>query len=114
MAFRPPAPAPAPDPPPAPAHCSFGGLSPERKAGEILRTFFTFVAVKIVMAQMEGAGRGSLGAYDAAGYQTLTTLLQDRPLRNDGDGWLAELMERDEMLGEQVAVCCGLGAGGVC
>ena len=90
--------------------CSFGGQSPERKASELLRTLFTFCAVKcafawanlrtnvaptacpitrpirharqgtvlirthaprlrrIVLAQMEGSGRGSLGSYNAQGY----------------------------------------------
>lgn len=93
--------APTRPPTPSPPCCSFGGLSPERKAGQVLRTFFSFVAVKIVMAQMSGAGRGDLGAYNADGYATLLKFLEERPLRNDGDAWLAELMKEDEMLGER-------------
>ena len=64
-----------------------------------MRTFFTFVAVKIILAQIRGAGRGDLGAYNAQGYALLSRLLQEHPLRN-GDEWLAKLMKEDEMLGE--------------
>jgi hypothetical protein len=89
-----------PTPPPSPSPRSFGGVSPERKAGEVLRTFFTFCAVKIIMAQMQGSGRGSLGAYNAEGYARLAAFLEAQPLRN-GDEWVARLMEADEMLGER-------------
>ena len=76
-------------------------MSPERKAGEILRTFFTFVSVKIILAQMEGAGRGQIGSYNASGYATLTKFIETHPLRN-GDEWLANLMQEDEMLGVRI------------
>lgn len=75
-------------------------MSPERKAAEILRTFFTFVAVKVIMAQMRGAGRGDLGAYNGEGYARLEGFLMSHPLRSDGDAWVAALMLEDEMLGE--------------
>ncbi|KAK9805283.1 hypothetical protein WJX72_010898 [[Myrmecia] bisecta] len=76
---------------------SFGGLSPERKAADALRTLFTFIAVKIVLAQLEGSGRGSLASYNATDYQDLTTFLEEVPLR-DGDAWLTLLLRRNEML----------------
>ncbi|KAG7672246.1 hypothetical protein KSW81_005126 [Nannochloris sp. 'desiccata'] len=81
---------------------SFGGVSPERKAGEILRTFFTFVAVKVVMAQLEGDGRGSLGSFNASGYTTLSKFIETNPLRSNGDEWLSKLMLEDEMLGVRI------------
>eukprot|EP00798_Chlamydomonas_sp_ICE-L_P020842 gene20842-27674_t len=34
---------------------SFQGKSPERKASDALRNFFTFVAVKIILAQLSGS-----------------------------------------------------------
>ena len=37
---------------------SFGGRSPERVASDALRTLFTFAAAKIILAQLEGSGRG--------------------------------------------------------
>lgn len=77
-------------------------MSPERKAAEILRTFFTFAAVKIVMAQMEGVGRGDLGSYGGESYVTLRDFARERPLRSNADEWVAELMRRDEMLGVRI------------
>lgn len=43
---------------------SFGGLSPERKAAEPLRRLFTFAAARIILAQLEGSGRGDLASYN--------------------------------------------------
>lgn len=77
-------------------------MSPERKAGEILRTFFTFAALKIVMAQLEGVGRGDLGSYNAQAYTTLAKFIQENPLKNNCDDWLGKLMERDEMLAVRI------------
>jgi hypothetical protein len=77
-------------------------VSPERKAGEILRTFFTFAAVKIISAQLEGDGRGSLGSFNASSYITLTKFLETHPLRSNSDEWLAKLMEEDELLGARI------------
>ena len=90
---------------------SFGGLSPERKAAEdMLKPFFTFVAVKIVMAQMEGLGRGDLGAYDPHGYASLQRFVEKHPLtRTNVDVWLKMLMEENDLLGRwcgvDVCVC---------
>jgi len=81
---------------------SFGGLSPERKGAQVLNTFFTFVAVKIVLAQLEGssAGRGTTaGAYNPGGHKVLVTFLQDYPLKNNPDLWLGKLMKTDKMIG---------------
>ncbi|CAK0787479.1 hypothetical protein CVIRNUC_010699 [Coccomyxa viridis] len=76
---------------------SFGGRSPEKKAADLLRTLFTFCAARIVLAQLEGSGRGSLASYNAEAYDALTTMLQDEPMR-DGDAWLEKLLTRNEML----------------
>lgn len=54
---------------------SFGGRSPERVASDALRTLFTFVAAKIVLAQLEGSGRGGLAAYDKKAYDDLEAAL---------------------------------------
>ncbi|KAG2490788.1 hypothetical protein HYH03_010710 [Edaphochlamys debaryana] len=77
---------------------SFGGQSPERKAAGILRTFFTFVAARVVLAQLEGSGRGALGAYDSASATDLHHFLQNVPMK-DGDDWLAQLMRKNSTLG---------------
>ena len=54
---------------------SFGGRSPERVASDALRTLFTFAAAKIILAQLEGSGRGGLAAYDKKGYDDLSAAL---------------------------------------
>ncbi|KAG2442254.1 hypothetical protein HYH02_009738 [Chlamydomonas schloesseri] len=77
---------------------SFGGVSPERKASDILRTFFTFVAARVVLAQLEGSGRGALGAYDSQAAGDLHHFLQNVPLK-DGDAWLTQLMRKNSSLG---------------
>ncbi|KAK9821415.1 hypothetical protein WJX81_001169 [Elliptochloris bilobata] len=76
---------------------SFGGQSPERKAATALRTLFTFCAVKIIMSQLSGSGRGGLGAYNSQQYDALEAFLEEEPLR-DGDAWLKGLLKRNEML----------------
>ncbi|GAB4822767.1 hypothetical protein N2152v2_009813 [Parachlorella kessleri] len=75
--------------------------SPERKAAEALTTFFTFVACKIILAQLEGSGRGSLASYNAQGYQDLMDFLQKNPIK-DGDEWLAKLMTHNQLLGVRI------------
>ena len=55
---------------------------------------------RIVLAQMEGSGRGSLGAYNAQGYDDLSSFLADQPMRS-GDAWLEALLKKNEMLGER-------------
>ncbi|GIL54948.1 hypothetical protein Vafri_10639 [Volvox africanus] len=77
---------------------SFGGQSPERKAAGILRTFFTFVAARVVLAQLEGSGRGALGAYDSQAATDLHNFLQNVAMK-DGDEWLAQLMRQNTSLG---------------
>ncbi|GLI67305.1 hypothetical protein VaNZ11_011491 [Volvox africanus] len=77
---------------------SFGGQSPERKAAGILRTFFTFIAARIVLAQLEGSGRGALGAYDSQAATDLHNFLQNVAMK-DGDEWLAQLMRQNTSLG---------------
>mmetsp|Transcript_20598 Transcript_20598/g.51885 ORF Transcript_20598/g.51885 Transcript_20598/m.51885 type:complete len:174 (-) Transcript_20598:1046-1567(-) len=80
----------------------FGGVSPERKAAEMLRTFHTFVAVRVVMAQLEGSGRGALGSYNAEYYQMLADHLQEVPMKN-GDEWLESLMLKNQLLGVRIS-----------
>eukprot|EP00890_Picochlorum_soloecismus_P001946 jgi/Picsp_1/2752/NSC_00980-R1_protein len=81
---------------------SFGGVSPERKSAEMMNTFFTFAAVKIVLAQLEGSssGRGTTaGAYNPGGYKVLDTFLREYPLKNiSPDVWLGKLMKTDKMI----------------
>lgn len=80
-----------------PPSLSFGGLSPERKASELMRTLMTFIAARVVLAQLEGSGRGALGSYNATAYADLHSFLTDVPLKN-GDEWLGQLMTRNSML----------------
>ena len=64
-----------------------------------MQTFFTFVAAKVVESQLQGIGRGDLGAYNAAGMKVLRHFLYNEPMRDCND-WLARLMKEDELLGE--------------
>jgi len=70
---------------------SFGGISPEKKAGQALRNMFTFLAARIVLAQWEGSGRGDLGSYGGGDYAQLRNFLLENPMK-DGDEWCAKLL----------------------
>lgn len=61
----------------------FGDKSPEGKAADSLHNFFTYLAVKIVLAQLQ--------AYNPEGYQDLKDFADRVPLK-DGDRFCAELM----------------------
>lgn len=76
---------------------SFGGISPERKASKALQTLFTFIAVKVVLAQLEGSGRGALASMNPRSFETLQQMLLEIPMK-DGDAWMKTLLQRDEML----------------
>lgn len=82
---------------------SFNGWSPERMASNLLETFLTVVAVKIVLAQLQGSGRGDLASYNAQGYQNLVDFIEEKPLtRDNASTWLKELMERDLMIAMRI------------
>ncbi|KAA8515548.1 hypothetical protein F0562_018841 [Nyssa sinensis] len=61
----------------------FGEASPEAKAAKNLHNFFTYVAVKIVTAQLE--------SYNPEAYEELMEFLSRHSL-NDGDKFCANLM----------------------
>ncbi|CAM6098558.1 unnamed protein product [Calypogeia fissa] len=61
----------------------FGEKSPEAKAADSLHNFFTFVAVKIVLSQLQD--------YNREGYQDLMDFV-DRVSLKDGDKFCATLM----------------------
>ncbi|KAJ7967734.1 Chaperonin-like RbcX protein [Quillaja saponaria] len=61
----------------------FGEASPEAKAAKNLHNFFTYVAVRIVTAQLE--------SYNTEAYEELMEFL-DRHSLNDGDKFCASLM----------------------
>ena len=82
--------------------CSFGGVSPERRAAQSLQSFFTFVAARVVMSQLEGIGRGDLGSYNAEASRVLRHFLENEPL-GDASAWLAQLTQENEMLGASMA-----------
>lgn len=84
---------------------SFGGISPEQKAANHLRALFTFVACKVILAQLEGSGRGALGSYNAAAYQVLSQQLQAggaAAISRDADAWLEGLLDKDPALALRV------------
>ncbi|KAM7506295.1 hypothetical protein LguiB_005199 [Lonicera macranthoides] len=61
----------------------FGEASPEAKAAKNLHNFFTYIAVRIVTAQLE--------SYNTEAYKELMEFL-DRHSVNDGDKFCANLM----------------------
>ncbi|XP_076882803.1 chaperonin-like RBCX protein 1, chloroplastic [Bidens hawaiensis] len=61
----------------------FGEASPESKAAQNLHNFFTYVAVRVVTAQLE--------SYNIEAYKDLMEFLETHSL-NDGDKFCAELM----------------------
>ncbi|TQD98721.1 hypothetical protein C1H46_015630 [Malus baccata] len=65
------------------SHDRFGEPSPEAKAANNLHSFFTYVAVRIVCAQLE--------SYNTEAYEELMEFLSRNSL-NDGDQFCANLM----------------------
>ncbi|KAL4562519.1 hypothetical protein LXL04_034726 [Taraxacum kok-saghyz] len=61
----------------------FGEASPEAKAAKNLHNFFTYVAVRVVKAQLE--------SYNTEAHEELTEFLERHSL-NDGDKFCAALM----------------------
>ncbi|GMH45636.1 hypothetical protein BSKO_13593 [Bryopsis sp. KO-2023] len=80
---------------------SFGGISPEKKAALALERLFTFCAVRGIMAQLEGSGRGALASYDAKGYSDLENAIPDLNSM-DCDKWIAKLMKKNKMMALRV------------
>ena len=60
---------------------------------------------RIILAQLEGSGRGNLASYNASAYQDLTSFLEANPLR-DSEAWLGALLKKNEMLGELTGDQC--------
>jgi hypothetical protein len=58
----------------------------------------TYAPSRIILAQLEGSGRGALGAYDARAHGELTEALRAVPFK-DGDAWLGELIKTNRLLG---------------
>ena len=56
---------------------SFNGRSPEKQASLMIERLFTFCACKIVLAQLQGDGRGDVGRYGGGQDQTLRVSRQD-------------------------------------
>ena len=94
---------------------SFGGISPERMAAQQMQRFFTFVAVKIVLFQMEGVSprsslktesdhddNSNLDGKQAAervhsDYEELLEFFQNVTM-SDADEWLDKLLHRNNRL----------------
>ena len=53
---------------------------------------------RIVLAQLEGSGRGALASMNPRSYEDLVGLIQEHPM-TDGDAWLKLLIVKNEMLG---------------
>lgn len=72
---------------------SFGGASAERKAAMDMKRFFTFVAIKIVLNQLEGVNRNS--------YYELKNFYETEPLL-DADGWMEKLLAQNKLLAVRI------------
>jgi hypothetical protein len=80
-----------------------GGERPEAKGAAALSRLFTFVAIRIVQAQLEGLGNdggfapqatGMRGNVESPAHDALRRAMADVPL-GDGDSWLEALLQRD-------------------
>ena len=72
---------------------AFGGMSPEFKAASALKTLFTMVAVRIVLAQEEGYDNEGGGGTPTS--IALGKFLEENPLR-DGNEWLQKMLECEQ------------------
>ena len=68
-------------------------MSPEFKAASALKTLFTMVAVRIVMAQEEGYDNEGGGGTPTS--IALGKFLEENPLR-DGNEWLQKMLECEQ------------------
>jgi hypothetical protein len=60
-------------------------------------------ARRVVLAQLEGSGRGNLASYNKEHSDLLLRLLQEVPFK-DGDDWLQVLLQENSMLGTNRAL----------
>lgn len=101
---------------------SFGGNSPERHVAKSMRKFFTFVAAKIVLHQLEGVAPESATPMEAdrpgdaeqgqaearrsakriqSDYQQLLDMLQNHPMKDEQE-WIQMLLQKNSMLGLRI------------
>jgi len=82
------------------------GQSPESKGADYLKRLFTFVAIRIVQAQLEGLGNdggfapqatGMDGSVQSPDYSDLRRAMEEVPL-GDGDEWLEALLQENPRL----------------
>lgn len=59
------------------------------------------MSAQIILAQLEGNGRGSLGSYNTDAYEAIEYMLLNVPLK-DGEAWCAELLKRNRWAGVRV------------
>jgi hypothetical protein len=67
-------------------------------------------APRVILAQLEGSGRGALGSYNARAYELLSARLLEggaAAISRDPDAWVAGLLEKDPALGEPRPHCDG-------
>ena len=75
------------------------------QASGALTTLLTFAAAKIILAQVEGSGRGGLAAFNRGTYDSLAQMLEPdalKLLQRDPDAWCLELMNLDQLAGVRV------------
>eukprot|EP00899_Mesostigma_viride_P002771 jgi/Mesvir1/12495/Mv08107-RA.1 len=96
---------------------AFGGRSPESKMASVMKRFFTWTAVHIVLAQLQnvapklnlpetGAAENSLDAVNTSNrivsdYDLLWDHLGKEPML-DGDEWIKSLMARNRLLAVRI------------
>lgn len=70
----------------------------------MLERLFTFCACKIVLAQLQGDGRGDLGSFGGGQYVALREFMAENPLGGGTDSreWIGRLLETDRALGLRV------------
>ncbi len=88
----------------------FGGERPETKGAAALSRLFTYAAIRIVQAQLEGLGNdggfapqatGAGGDVEAPPYDALRRAMEQIPL-GDGDSWLEALLAVDAALAVRI------------
>ena len=75
------------------------------QASGALTTLLTFAAAKIILAQVEGSGRGGLAAFNRGTYDSLAQMLEPdalKLLQRDPDARCLELMNLDQLAGVRV------------
>ena len=64
-----------------------------------MTTSHSYLPCSIILAQLQGSGRGSIGSYNAEHSQLIQDFIEKEPIGSDSDAWAAKLLSKSPLLG---------------